>query len=369
MSIFSSPFLLGTVTGISTNLDKGLQDSLKKTDERIEKAALRTDTERRENRKKLREQEEAIDEILKGIAGFINAEDLPAGVTVEDAAAAIFSNQAGGSVSRGTTLVNALTESQLKGRDPGLVLDNVKATGMSPNDITKQFLTFPDLTPTAPVMGSGFLKKKDLTSDIMAAVEEPALPTAPTERADFGMARFDLTKTSQAVAAKQTEELTDLQIKAARLNLSKTEREIAEMGGLDEVSQRLYLKEVLAKAGLRRGFALDSNDNVIFKTTPEKLQDSLDAFSEALEAATNYFNDTKTTATTTGKNSLLGFVSANLPFARSSGGAKFKEVSPATYVFDPEAMDAGKIYSYKIDGNNVNGLWLGNEMLLITGFD
>ena len=364
MSIFSSPFLLGTVTGISTRLDEGLQDSLKKTDERIEKAALRTDVERREGRKKLREQEEAIDEVLKGIAGFINVEDLPPGVTVEDAAAAIFSNQAGGSVSRGTTLVNALTESQLKGRDPGLILDKVKATGMSPNDITKQFLTFPDLTPTAPVMGSGFLKKKDLTSDIMAAVEEPALPTAPTERADFGMGRFDLTKTSQAVAAKQAEELTSLQIQTAKLTLDKTAKEIAEMGGLDEVTQRYYLKDVLAKAGLRKGFALDNNDNVIFKTTPEKLQASKDAFSEALEAATNYFNDTGTTNKTSGKNSLLGFVSANLPFASSTGSATFKDGK-----FDPSGMTIGKIYSYKVGGQNMNGLWLGDEFLPITGFN
>lgn len=364
MSILSSPFLLGTVTGISTNLDKGLQDSLKKTDERIEKAALRTDVERREGRKKLREQEEAIDEVLKGIAGFINAEDLPAGVTVEDAAAAIFSNQAGGSVSRGTTLVNALTESQLKGRDPGLVLDNVKATGMSPNDITKQFLTFPDLTPTAPVMGSGFLKKKDLTSDIMAAVEEPALPTAPTERADFGMARFDLTKTSQAVAAKQAEELTSLQIQTAKLTLDKTAKEIAEMGGLDETTQRFYLKDVLAKAGSRNALPLDNDGNVQFQTTGEKLENSFKAFSEALEAATNYFNATGTTGKTSGKNSLLGFVSANLPFARSSGAAAFKDGK-----FDPAGMTVGKIYSYKAGGQNMNGLWLGDEFLPIIGFN
>ena len=358
-------FFLGTVEGIARNLDKGLQDSLAKTDERIEKAALRESLDRKEKRQKLREQEDAIEEVLKGIAGFVDASKLPAGVTVEDAAAAIFANQAGGSISRGTTLVNALTESQLKGRDPGLILDKVKATGMSPNDITKQFLTFPDLTPTAPVMGSGFLKKKDLTADIMAAVDEPALPTAPTEKADFGMARFDLTQTSQAIAARKADELTDLQIQTAKQNLAKGSKEIAEMGGLDEVTQRYYLKDVLNKAGQRKGFALDATgENVVFQTTPEKLQASKNAFSEALEAATNYFNDTGTTNKTSGKNSLLGFVSSNLPFASSSGSATFKDGK-----FDPSGMTVGKIYSYKVGGQNMNGLWLGDEFLPITGFN
>lgn len=358
-------FFLGAVGGISRNLDKGLQNSLKKTEERIEKASLREDLDRKEKRKTLREQEQAVEEVLDGIAGFIDKTKLPNGVTVYDAAAAIFANQAGGSVTRGTTLVNALTESELKGRSPDLVLNQVKATGMSPSDINKQFLTFPDLTPSTPVMGAGFLKKKDLTADIMAAVDEPALPTAPTDRADFGMARFDLTKTSQAIAAKQSEELTDLQIQTARLNLDKTAKEIAERGGLDEVTQRYYLKDVLNKAGQRKGFALDATgENVVFQTTPEKLQASINAFSEALEAATNYFNDTGTTNKTSGKNSLLGFVSSNLPFASSSGSATFKDGK-----FDPSGMTVGKIYSYKVGGQNMNGLWLGDEFLPITGFN
>lgn len=358
-------FFLGALTGLATNLDKGLQDSLEKTDERIEKAALRVGMERKEERKKLREQEAAIEEVLGGISGFIDTSKLPEGVTAYDAAAAIFANQAGGSISRATTLVNALTESQLKGRDPGLILDNVKASGMSPSDIRKQFLTFPDLTATAPVMGAGFLKRKDLTQDIMAAVDEPALPTAPTEKADFGTAKFDLSKTSQAISAKKAEKLTDLEIQNAELTLAKTKKEIAEQGGLDEVTQRYYLKDVLNKAGQRQGFSLDATgENVMFQTTPEKLQASKNAFSEALEAATNYFNDTGTLNKTSGKNSILGFVSANLPFASSSGDAVLKDGN-----FDPSGMTIGKIYSYKIGGQNMNGLWLGNEMLTITGFD
>lgn len=358
-------FFLGAVTGLATNLDKGLQDSLQKTDERIEKASLRIGEERRLERKKLREQEDALEEVLSGIGSFVDASKLPEGVTVEDAAAAIFANQAGGSLSRGTTLVSALSESQLKGRDPALVLDKVKATGMSPSDIRKQFLDFPELTTPAPVMGSGFLKKKNLTDDIMAAVDEPALPTAPTERADFGMAQFDLSKTAMAEAAVQEKELNDIQIRNAQLTLQKTEKEIAEMGGLDESTRRYYLKDVLNKAGQRKGFSLDvTGTNVVFQTTPEKLQAAKDAFSEALEIATNYFKSTGTTATTAGKNSLLGFVSANSPFAASTGPAAFKDGK-----FDPGGMTTGKIYSYKVGGQNMNGLWLGDDFLPIAGFN
>ena len=357
-------FFLGALTGLATNLDKGLQDSLEKTDERIEKAALRVGMERKEERKKLREQEAAIEEVLGGISGFIDTSKLPEGVTAYDAAAAIFANQAGGSISRATTLVNALTESQLKGRDPGLVLNKVKASGMSPNDIRKQFLTFPDLTDTAPVMGAGFLKRKDLTQDIMATVDEPALPTAPTQKADFGTAKFDLSKTSQAVEAKKAEELTDLEIENAKLTLAKTKKQIAEEGGLTESEQRYYLKDVLSKAAARYEFDVNVDGSVNFKTTGDKLQDSYAAFDEALVAATNYFNDTGTTQKTSGKNAILGFVSANSPFARSSGDAAFRDGA-----FDANGMTAGKIYSYKVGNQNMNGLWLGNEMLPITGFN
>lgn len=355
-------FFLGAVEGISRNLDKGLQNSLKKTEERIEKASLREDLDRKEKRKALREQEQAVEEVLDGIAGFIDKTKLPNGVTVHDAAAAIFANQAGGSVTRGTTLVSALTESELKGRSPDLILDQVKATGMSPSDINKQFLTFPDLTPSTPVMGAGFLKKKDLTADIMAAVDEPALPTAPTDRADFGMARFDLTKTSQAIAAKQAEELTDLEIQTARLTLQKTAKEIAEQGGLTASEQRVHMNIALKTAANLKEVPIVDGE-VVFHTSAEKFQNNKDAVAYALQGITQYFNDTGTMQKTSAKNSVKGFISTNGGYLSSSGRASIKDGN-----FNPEGMDVGKIYSYKTkSGQNINGLWLGNEMLPITG--
>ena len=355
-------FFLGAVTGLATNLDKGLQDSLQKTDERIEKASLRVSEERRLERKKLREQDSAIEEVLSGIGSFIDSSKLPEGVTVEDAAAAIFANQAGGSISRGTTLVSALTESQIKGRNPDLVLDKVKATGMSPSDIRKQFLTFPELTTPTTVMGSGFLKKKDLTADIMAAVDEPALPTAPTDKADFGMAKFDLTKTSQAVAAKKADELTDLQIRGAKQTLAKTAKEIAEQGGLTASEQRVHMNDALKTAANLKEVPIVDGE-VVFHTTAEKFQNNKDAVAYALQGITQYFNDTRTMQKTSARNSIKGFISTNGGYLSSSGRAAIKNGD-----FNPEGMDVGKIYSYKTErGENVNGLWLGNEMLPITG--
>jgi hypothetical protein len=354
-------FFLGAVEGLSRNLDKGLQNSLKKTEERIEKASLRESLDRKEKRKNLREQEQAVEEVLDGIAGFIDKTKLPNGVTVYDAAAAIFANQAGGSVARGSTLVSALTESELKGRSPDLILDQVKATGMSPSDINKQFLTFPDLTPSTPVMGAGFLKKKDLTADIMAAVDEPALPTAPTDTADFGMARFDLTKTSQAIAAKQAEESGDVALQQARLTLEKTQKEIAEMGGLGETAQRLYLKNALKTAANLKDVPLVDGE-VVFHTSAEKFQNNKDAVAFALQGATQYFIDTGTMGKTSGKNSILGFISTNGGYLSTSGQAAIKDGN-----FDPDGMEVGKIYSYKFGGQNMNGLWIGNEMIPVTG--
>ena len=361
-NLADNPFVLGTVEGVSTELTKVIQNSLDKTDQRLERSAERLSKQRRENRKDLREQDKQISDILDQISGFIDKEKLPDGVSVYDAAASIFANQAGGSITRGTTLINALTESELKGRSPGMVLDKVVSTNMSPSDVRKQFLTFPDVTPVDDVMGAGFLKKVNLKDDILAATDEPPLPARPTDVVDFGEARFDLSKTSQAIAAGQQEELTDLQIQQAKINLDMDKKKIAEMGGLDAVTQRYYLKDVLAKAGTRKGFALDTDGNVIFETTADKLESAKDAFSEALILATNYFKDTGTLVTKSGKDALLGFVSANSPFARSSGKAAIKDGT-----FDASQMDIGRIYSYKVGGQNMNGFWTGSEMITISG--
>ena len=131
---------------------------------------------------------------------------------------------------------------------------------MSPNDITKQFLTFPELTTTAPVMGSGFLKKKDLyvrycTGLLLANLHCQMLLLKRQTSVWLG-----LTSLKHLKLLKQNKQ-TNLPIckfNTAKLALDKTAKEIAEMGGLDEVTQRFYLKDVLAKAGLRKGFSLDS---------------------------------------------------------------------------------------------------------------
>jgi hypothetical protein len=233
---------------------------------------------------------------------------------------------------------------------------------MSPSDIRKQFLTFPDLTATAPVMGAGFLKRKDLTQDIMATVDEPALPTAPTEQADFGMARFDLSKTAMAEAAAKERELTDLQIQNARVNLSKTTKEIAEQGGLSEVEQRIHIKDALKAAASLKNVPIEDGE-VVFHTSVEKFQNNKDAVSYALQGITEYFIDSGTMQKTSAKNSVKGFISANGGYLSSSGRASIKDGN-----FNPEGMEIGKIYSYKNEnGQNLNGLWLGNEMLPITG--
>tara|TARA_R100000315_G_C5232004_1_gene143028 strand:+ start:533 stop:1639 length:1107 start_codon:yes stop_codon:yes gene_type:complete len=361
-NLADNPFVLGTVEGVSTELTKGLQNSLDKTDQRLERSAERLSKQRRENRKDLREQDRQISDILDQISGFIDKDKLPEGVSVYDAAASIFANQAGGSITRGTTLINALTESELKGRSPGMVLDKVVSTNMSPSDVRKQFLTFPDVTPVDDVMGAGFLKKVNLKDDILAATDEPPLPARPTDVVDFGEARFDLSKTSQAFAAGQQEELTDLQIQQAKITIAMDKKKIADMGGLDLTSQRYYLKNTLKSEGRLKGFETDEAGNIIFKTTGKQFEDSQDAFAEALRKATNYFKDTGTLATTSGRNSLLGFVSENSAFARSSGKAAIKDGN-----FDGSQMEIGRIYSYKVGGQNMNGFWTGSEMITISG--
>ena len=152
------------------------------------------------------------------------------------------------------------------------------------------------------------------------------------------------------------------QIEQAKTTIAMDKKKIADMGGLDLTSQRYYLKNTLKSEGRLKGFDTDDDGNIIFKTTPDKLKDSQDAFAEALRKATNYFKDTGTLATTSGRNSLLGFVSENSAFARSSGKAAIKDGT-----FDGSQMDIGKIYSYKVGGQNMNGFWTGSEMITISG--
>jgi len=361
-------FGTGLLTGLATSIEKGVRQNIDMNMEELSNAKkymrAREEQESARYRKDLKEYEDTV----KDLARFVDTSTLPQGATAYDVAGA-YLEKMGGSITAARSMVEELQKSTVLGKDaPKLIFDKANQMGYSASDVAKMYTDPMDLAYIrgGKQMGTGLFFDK---MDIRAKAEESlAMPTIEKQmdRSGLGTAKTTGTMLSEQEYIREKEK-EDLAMKQARLTLQKTEAEIADLGGLDDTAGRMYLKDALAKAATNKGFEINVDGTPDFKTTPEKLQDSRDAFSEALTNATNYFNSTGTTKKLSGKNQLYGFVSANLPFAT-------KNKAPVIDgQLDKTSMQVGTIYAWKAAGQNVSGVYLGPEFgaddfLMLPGF-
>jgi hypothetical protein len=361
-------FGTGLLTGLATSIERGVRQNIDMNMEDLSNAKkymrARDEQEDARYRKQLKEYEDTV----KDLARFVDTSTLPQGATAYDVAGA-YMEKMGGSLTAARSMVEELQKSTVLGADaPKLIFDKANQMGYSASDVARMYTDPKDLAYIrgGEQKGTGFFFKG---MDIRAKAEESlAMPTIQKQmdRSGLGTAKVS-GKLLSAEEYTREKETSDIALKQARLTLQKTEKDIADMGGLDETAGRMYLKDVLAKAATNKGFEINVDGTPDFKTTGDKLQDSKDAFSDALINATNYFNSTGTTKKTSGKNQLYGFVSANLPFATK------EKAQIVNGQLNKDIMEIGKIYSWKSAGQNVSGVYLGPEFgaddfLMIPGF-
>lgn len=366
---------MGFGTGLAAGLAGGFERVLNKVDDRITDSMSRAEKymyerygqEQAAERQKTDKAEEAV----KRLAKYVDVENLPEGVRAEDVASAWFV-KSGGSISEAEKMADRLSDAaSYMGNDAAkLTFAKARNTGMTVREMVKSTIRPPDLDYIRGPQKTmkGLFGEVDITAE---ASKRAGVPTDVQTRTAFDTEGFEGLGTTgkfydvtEYETKRQKDELT---IKQAKITLRRSEKEIANMGGLDDTAGRMYLKDVLAKSASKYGFSIDVNGNPEFKTTKDQLQNSRDAFSDALVNATNYFNNTGTTNKTSGKNQLYGFVSANLPFATK------EKAQIVDGKLNKDIMDIGKIYSWKSAGTNVSGVYLGPEFgqddfLMVSGF-
>lgn len=361
----------GFVTGLASSFDKALQLNNKNIMDSMSKAETYMYERRAQEDKRMREKADEYEDTIKDLANYVDTTNLPKGVTATDVAGAWLA-KSGGSLTEAKNMLGELQKSRLAYGDEGarLIFTKAQSTGMSARDIGRTFVRPPDLDY---IRGPAQKRKTLFGGDIditARAAERVGMPTDEQTRKAFDTSGFEglsvggklFTKTETTRAMEKE----DVALKQARLTLQKTEKEIADMGGLDETAGRMHWKETLKNSLSNENIGWDSVRNEPdFKTIGENVAGMRTGFAKALQATTNYFNKTGTTAKQSGKNQLLGFAVQNTPYIVSSGSG----VDPQTGL-PKQTNEIGKVYSYSIGGKDASGIWLGDAegFLTIPGF-
>ena len=358
-------FGTGLVAGLASGFEKVVeknQDSIRDSMSRAEKYMYeRYSQEEAAEREKIEKAEEAV----KRLAKYVDVENLPEGVRPEDVASAWFV-KSGGSISEAEKMADRLSdaESYLGADAAKLTFAKARNTGMTVREMVKSTIRPPDLDyirGPQKTMKSLF-GEVDITAE---AQKRAGVPTDMQTRTAFDTEGFEGLGTKgkfyDVTEYKTKREKDELAIQQAKITLQKGQKEIAEMGGLDETVGRYYLKDTLKNALGKEAIGWDEvNDVVDFKTSKENVQGMYKATSNAIEAASKYFLDTGTLNKTSGKNQLIGFASSNSPYIKPVGAGVDAKGNPL------ETNEVGKVYAYSVGGKDRSGIWLGNDMGFLT---
>jgi len=358
-------FGTGLVAGLASGFEKVVernQDSIRDSMSRAEKYMYeRYSQEQAAEREKIEKAEEAV----KRLAKYVDVENLPEGVRAEDVASAWFV-KSGGSISEAEKMADRLSDAASYMGDEAAKLTFAKArnTGMTVREMVKSTIRPPDLDYIRGPQKTmrGLFGEVDITAE---ALKRAGVPTDVQTRTAFDTEGFEGLGTKgkfyDVTEYKTKREKDELAIQQAKITLQKSQKEIAEMGGLDETAGRYYLKDTLKNALGKEKIGWDEvNDVVDFKDSKENVQGMYKGTSNAIEAASKYFLSTGTVNKTSGKNQLIGFASSNAPFIKPVGAGVDAKGNPL------ETNEVGKVYAYSVGGKDRSGIWLGNDMGFLT---
>jgi len=360
---------MGFGTGLATGLASGFKEVVNKVDDRIYDSMTRAEryiqTRWDQEEASSREKEEKAEEAVKRLTKYVDVENLPEGVRAEDVAAAWFV-KSGGSISEAEKMADRLSDAEsFLGADAAkLTFAKARNTGMTVREMVKSTIRPPDMDfirgPQKTM--KGLFGEVDITAE---ALKRAGVPKDEQTRKAFDTEGFEGLGTTGKfydVTEYQTKTKKDeLAIQQAKITLRKGEKEIAEMGGLDETAGRYFLKDTLKNALGKEAIGWDEvNDVVDFKTSKENVEGMYKGTSNAIEAASKYFLDTGTLNKTSGKNQLIGFASSNSPYIKPVGAGVDAKGNPL------ETNEVGKVYAYSVGGKDRSGIWLGNDMGFLT---
>ena len=360
---------MGFGTGLAAGLAGGFERVLNKVDDRITDSMSRAEKymyerygqEQAAERQKTDKAEEAV----KRLAKYVDVENLPEGVRAEDVASAWFV-KSGGSISEAEKMADRLSDAaSYMGNDAAkLTFAKARNTGMTVREMVKSTIRPPDLDYIRGPQKTmkGVFGEVDITAE---AQKRAGVPTDQQTRTAFDMTGFEgigaKGKFYDVTEYETKRQKDELALKQAKITLQESEKEIAEMGGLDETTGRYYLRDTLKNALGKQAIGWDEvNDVADFKTSKENVQGMYKGTSNAIEAASKYFLDTGTLNKTSGKNQLIGFASSNSPYIKPAGAGVDAKGIPL------ETNEIGKVYAYSVGGKDRSGIWLGNDMGFLT---
>jgi len=360
---------MGFGTGLVAGLAGGFERVLNKVDDRITDSMSRAEKymyerygqEQAAERQKTDKAEEAV----KRLAKYVDVENLPEGVRAEDVASAWFV-KSGGSISEAEKMADRLSDAaSYMGNDAAkLTFAKARNTGMTVREMVKSTIRPPDLDYIRGPQKTmkGVFGEVDITAE---AQKRAGVPTDQQTRTAFDMTGFEgigaKGKFYDVTEYETKRQKDELALKQAKITLQESEKEIAEMGGLDETTGRYYLRDTLKNALGKQAIGWDEvNDVADFKTSKENVQGMYKGTSNAIEAASKYFLDTGTLNKTSGKNQLIGFASSNSPYIKPAGAGVDAKGIPL------ETNEIGKVYAYSVGGKDRSGIWLGNDMGFLT---
>lgn len=358
------------IGGAAKAVDDSLKEDMERSQRAVERAAEYHLTRRKERQDREDEEEREIAKRFSSLAGFVNKNELPEGMTIHDGAFQLY-NLAGGTVERADKFVEFLDKHRFEGGSVSDLITYVadpRSGVIDPYDYVKRFVNRKD-----PQIINAITSAKQDDQNLYTTLFEPDLDKEVKEIVDLtvpprkkeDLKQFDLTKatldTTKATSAKEFKLAQETKEANIKLIKKKIDQIDFETGNRDQLKNPQYAqrgKDIMKSAITAMGFNVDQYYNYTVPTDSKELQKFKLAYTQYINRFTKRGVNTTNTLN----------IEANLDLLRDEASVKdvsgnfMADVINSGNVNNRDNLNVGSLYQFvdpDDDTKTVTKLFLG----------
>lgn len=369
MALFGGLFGTGVIEGLATGISERLDEDVKRTFERADRAADYHVRRKAADEERYQEEMREVEKLLNAFSKFTGGDI--------DKAAQLYKT-GGGTVETSSAFYNVLNEAQMKLGDSfnineAITFSESKAGEAGVRDYLSNLVRRPtefisETLPESTTSGVGLYKmfkpQEAIKKDIREQVEG-AIPTRKEEfrKFDIGTAEVDYGKLPMAKEYSRSQQLADLQLENAILQNQKLDAETAATGLMDGAAFTRAFDRVLKSNLNAVGGVYDAETGQLkISTAKGEYEKSVKALTNTLKSMTNRAVETGATNSKELQDAIYTAGSMVTPFMTMQQGKP-----NSVPLFNPDAKDnqIGGLYGAKINGKTSMIVYLGSDNFIV----
>ena len=369
MALFGGLFGTGVIEGLATGISEQLDEGVKRTFERADRAAdyqiRRKAADEERYQEEMREVEKLLNAFSKFTGGDIDkaAQLYKTGGGTVETASSFYSvlNEAQMNLGNNFNINEAITFAESKAGEAG-IRDYLSNLVRRPTEFISE--TLPESTTSGVGLYKMFKPQEAIKKDIREQVEG-AIPTRKEEfrKFEIGTAEVDYGKLPMAKEYSRSQRLADEQLKNAILQNQKLDAEIANTGLMDGPAFTRAFDRVLKSNLNAVGGIYDAETGQIkIDNAKEKYGESIKALTNTLKSMTNRAVETGAANSKSLQDAIYTAGSMVAPFMTMQQGK-----TNSVPLFNPSAKDnqIGGLYGAKINGKTSMIVYLGPDNFIV----